>query len=148
MCAMTLDALLRAASILRAQPSYAMPLSRLHACLTDELGSDAGTYGEIYHQLKKRPQSFMVLEPDPVLEPGLGSYVHVTLIEDTLIDESPDVMGMAATTLNELWQRASSDNVIQDCLARATDQLVQLNSLITPAGEAERPTTRAPDPLP
>lgn len=145
---MKLDALLRAAKILRTQPCYAMPLARLHACLTDELGSGAGTYGDVYRELKKRPESFMVLEPDPVLEPGLGSYVHVTLIEDTVADDPCDVVAMATATLNELWQRASADNVIQDYLAHATDQLAQLNSLITPAGEAERPTTRARDLLP
>lgn len=146
--AMKLDALLRAAQILRKQPYYAMPLSRLHACLTDELGNNAGTYGEVYQELKKRPQSFMVLEPDPALEPGLGSYVHVTLIEETVPEDPCDVLSVAAATLNELWQRARADNVIQDYLAQATDQLAQMNSLITPACEAARPTTPVRDPLP
>lgn len=142
---MRLDALLRAADILRAQPCYAMPLAKLHACLTDELGPGTGSYADIYLALKKRPQSFMVLEPDPVLEPGLGNYVHVTLIEDVPPAES-GLMGLAAETISDLWQRGAADPVLHDYLARASTEIGRITSTITPDDAAAHPTTHPRDP--
>lgn len=152
---MKIEALLRAAQILRSQPTYAMPLTRLHAYLAEELGADAGTYRDIYLALKKRPQSFMVLDAPQLLtdaagetdlESNLGACVRVSLTEVAPGDQPTDALGMAAATVSELWQHGNADAVLHDCLSRAADQLEQIGALIANADAAERPTTHFRDP--
>ena len=64
---MLIDAVLRAARILQTIPGSSMPLVRLHAQLVRELGPAVGSYGEIYQQLKKRTDSFIVVDEARVL---------------------------------------------------------------------------------
>ena len=135
---MNLDALLRAAQILRSQPARTMPLGRLHACLADELGNDAGTYAHIQAELKKRPQSFMVLEVprltaddayESVLEgAGVSGCTWVTLAEGP--GEDLDALGVATATLTELWTRIEADPTLREYLLHAAQQLEALGEAL------------------
>lgn len=160
---MKLDALLRAAQILRAQPAYTMPLAKLHARLAEELGSGAGTYAQMYRQLKNRPESFMLVDSprllsgpqvwpsearadyDAALEDvGLGACVRVALTEFS-VEETPGAIGLAATTMNELWLAGEADPVIREYVLRASRELEEISSALSAAASAERPTTPRPD---
>ena len=164
---MKLEAILRAAQILRAQPSYAMPLAKLHTRLAEELGTDAGTYAQIYLQLKNRPQSFMVVdsprlldgtdywpaqardEYDAVLDvAGLGACVRVALTEVAVQDEQPGAIALAGATMSELWNAGEHDPIMRERVARATRELEEISSLLSADAEAERPTIPLPDPPP
>ena len=135
---MNLDALLRAAQILGSQPARTMPLARLHACLTRELGNDAGTYAHIHAELKKRPQSFMVLEAprltaddayESVLEgAGVSGCTWVTLAEGP--GEDLDALGVATATLTELWTRIEADPTLREYLLHAAQQLEALGEAL------------------
>jgi hypothetical protein len=135
---MNLDALLRAAQILGSQPARTMSLARLHACLAGELGSDAGTYAHIHAELKKRPQSFMVLEAprltaddayESVLEgAGVSGCTWVTLAEGP--GEDLDALGVATATLTELWTRIEADPTLRDYLVNAAQQLEALGEAL------------------
>jgi hypothetical protein len=160
---MKLEAILRAAQILRAQPAYAMPLAKLHARLAEELGTDAGTYAQVYLQLKNRPQSFMVVdsprllagteywpaqvrdEYDAVLEvAGLGACVRVALTE-VVEDARSGAVALAGATMTELWNAAEHDSVMREYVTRATRELEEISSLLSMDAEAERPTIPLPD---
>jgi hypothetical protein len=135
---MNLDALLRAAQILRSHPARTMPLMRLHACLADELGSDAGTYAHVHAELKKRPHSFMVLEAprltaddasESVLEgAGVSGCTWVTLAEGP--GEDLDALGVATATLTELWSRIDADPTLGEYLLHAAQQLEALGEAL------------------
>ena len=147
---MKLDTLLRAAQILRLQPSYAMPLARLHSCLAEELGGDAGTYGEVYRELKKRPQSFIVLDAPRLLTAGgyheLGdealpaACARVSLTEFADDDPPTDALGLAAATVSELWQRTTTDSVLRDHVAGVAEELEAIIAQAEWAREAAPPT--------
>lgn len=140
---MKLDVLVRAAQILRSQPGYVMPLSRLHACLSAELGADIGSYGDVYRELKRRPHSFMVHDGPHLLADaacdgllagvGLGACARVSLADGGLDGPPADAFGLATATLSELWQRAAPDVVLHDCLARAAEELEEITSLVRQA---------------
>jgi hypothetical protein len=68
----------------------------------------------------------------------------VALIE-TPPTEIDDALSLASSTVNELWAGLENDATLREYLQRATDQLEQISALIS-ASEAERPTTRPPDP--
>ena len=131
---MNLDALLRAAQILRDRPACTMPLAKLHASLSGELGRDAGTYAQMHAELKKRPQSFMVLESPPLIddadyesllmEAGVGGCTWVTLAEGP--GEDLDALGVATATLTELWSRTDADPSLREYLLHAAQQLESL----------------------
>jgi hypothetical protein len=162
---MLIDVLLRAAHILQSQPGYTMPLFRLHAQLTRELGPAAGTYGQIYQQLRKRTDSFALVDSprlldganhwpglvqetyDTVLEgAGLGSCVRVTLME-TDANETCDLVAALSVTLGELAAQCSDDHALTAYLAAATQQVAELNRVIVSAGTGP-PTTPLPGPPP
>jgi hypothetical protein len=136
---MNLDTLVRAAQILRAQPACTMPLARLHACLTEEIGSDAGTYAHVHAELKKRPQSFMVLEPPKLIEDdsyesaleraGLGACTWIALVEAPS-DEEEDMLGLAGATLSELWAQTDSDPALREYLVHAARQLEAVGQVL------------------
>jgi hypothetical protein len=125
---MKLDTLLRAAQILSVQPACTMPLTTLHACLAAEIGRDAGTYAQMYAELKKRPQSFMVLEAPSLVEDeayeALTGFTWVTLAEST--SEDRDALAMAGTTLTELWARTDMDPALREQLLNGARQLEAL----------------------
>lgn len=132
---MKLDTLLRVAQILRNQPAYSMPVTKLHACLTAEVGGDAGTYAQMLYALKQRPESFMVLEAPALIEDdsysrlldqaGLGACARVVLAESP---DPVDAVGLAAVTLAELWARRGDDPAIRDYVAEATRRLAELTA--------------------
>jgi hypothetical protein len=160
---MKLDALLRAAQMLRAQPAHTMPLVTLHARLYNELGAGVGTYAEVYQQLKNRPQSFSVIdsprlldatdswpqhvreEYGPALETvGIGSCMRVTLTEPTGDGANADAIAMAGETISGLWRAAEGDAELRDYLARATDALEAIAFTLQDAAAAPT-TTPLPD---
>ena len=136
---MKLDALLRAAQILRSQPAGTMPLSRLHKCLAEEIGPDAGTYAQIYLELKKRPQSFMVLDSPRLLEhdaygsvledAGLGACTRIALAELGAGDDG-SAISIASATLSELWTRADADPVLRDYLVQAANEMDRISQAL------------------
>jgi hypothetical protein len=147
---MNLDALLRAAQILRAQPAYAMPVARLHACLREELGDDAGTCGQMLAALKKRPHSFMILDEPRFLEDhaymqlgdaALGACSRVALTE---VSDPADALGLAGATLGELWPASVGDPVLKEMLMEAARELDAVSALV--ASAPARPTTLPPGP--
>jgi hypothetical protein len=161
---MKVEAILRAARILRAQPAYAMPLAKLHARLAEELGTDAGTYAQIYLQLKNRPQSFLVVDSPRLLEgtdywpaqvrdeydaalevAGLGACVRVALTEVAAEDAQPGAIALAGATMTELWQAGEYDPVMREYVARAARELEEISSLLAPDVESGPPTIPLPD---
>src|SRR5688500_10530258 len=106
---MKLNALVRVAQILRSQPAYTMPLPRLHKCLAEELGTEAGTYAQMYHELKKRPYSLMVLDAQRLLDhddygavvedSGLGACTRIALAELGTDDDGSSALSLACITL-------------------------------------------------
>lgn len=163
--AMKLDALLSAARILRSQPGCSMPLVKVHARLTEELGPGVGSYAELYQQLKNRPQSFLVIDsprllPDTTGWPphvreaygaaldnaGLGACVRVALTESLPETDHDDALALAGATLSDLWNASARDPIMRDIVTRAAQQLEEINAALADVGEA-RPTTHPPDPL-
>lgn len=125
---MKLDTLLRAAQILSGQPAGTMPLATLHACLADEIGPEAGTYAQMHAELKKRPQSFMVLEAPNLVEDdayaSLTGFTWVTLAENAV--DSRDALAMAGTTLTDLWARTEMDPALRELLLDGARQIEAL----------------------
>lgn len=160
---MKLVAVLRAAQILRAQPAYTMPLAKLHARLAEELGPDAGTYAQVYLQLKNRPHSFMLVDSPRLLEggswpaevredygaalegTGLGACVRVALTEFPGEETQPDAIAVAAATMNELRMAAGDDPVIREYVARAARELEEISAQLAADAGAGPPTTPPPD---
>jgi hypothetical protein len=159
---MIIDAVLRAARILQTQPGYTMPLIRLHARLVRELGPDAGSYGQIYQQLKKRTDSFALIDTpkllggieswpglvqeayDAALEgAGLGSCVRVTLVEIPTQAETCDLITALNVTLAELASHCEGDDALAAYVEQATQQLDEINRIMLAA--TDRPTIRLPD---
>ena len=157
---MKIDTLLRAAQILRAQPAHCMPLQLLHGKLTLELGAQVGSYAQFHAELKKRPESFMLLDSPRLLPQatewpahvreaydcaldgaGLGSCQRVALT-DIIEPAGNDAISLASCTISELWPAAEKDATLRNVMQRASDQLAEISSLLA---EAERPTTRPPD---
>jgi hypothetical protein len=133
---MKLDALLRVAQILRSQPAYTMPLARLHRCLAEELGTDAGTYAQMYQELKKRPHSFMVLDSPRLLdheaygalleEAGLGACTRIALADLGAGEDLTSAISIAGATLSELWLRAETDPVLREYLVQAATEMERI----------------------
>lgn len=159
---MNLDTLLCAARILRAQPACTLPLVRLHALLREQLGPAAGSYAQLYHQLKSRPQSFMLFDSPRLLDAahswpaevrehyhhafqraGLGACVRVALTE-LPPDPSDGALALAGHTVSELWRCAGSDAVLRDLLVRASRQLEEISARLQADAATEHPTTPAP----
>jgi hypothetical protein len=161
---MLIDAVLRAARILQSAPGYSMPLVRLHAQLVRELGSAAGTYGEIYRQLKKRTDSFIVVDGARVLDgsekwpylvreaydsalenAGLGSCVRVSLTAAEGSEHSCELLAVLGATISDLALAATGDETLTVYVERAAQQLTELNRALITAG-TDLPTTPPPDP--
>ena len=134
---MKLDALLRAAQILAAHPAGTMPLADLHICLADEIGAEAGTYAQMHAELKKRPQSFMVLEAPRLIEDehyegaGLRQCTWVTLAEGPTDEQ--DALSIAGSTLTELWARTDTDSSLREYLTEGARQLEALGCIFRPS---------------
>lgn len=158
---MNLDTLLCAVRILRAQPACTLPLVRLHALLRKERGPAAGSYAQLYHQLKTRPQSFMLFDSPRLLDTahtwpaevrehydsaferaGLGACVRVALTEPP--DPSDGALALAGHTVSELWRCAGHDALLRDLLVRAARQLEEISAQLQAGAATERPTTPAP----
>ena len=161
---MLIDTVLRAARILQSTPGYSMPLARLHAQLVRELGTEAGSYGEIYHQLKKRTDSFIVVDAarmldgsdrwpllireayDSALEhAGLGSCVRVSLTTGQEGEQTCDLLAALGATVADLTIAAAGDETLVDYVERAAQQLAELNRVMVNGGTA-LPTTLPPGP--
>jgi hypothetical protein len=161
---MLIDTVLRAARILQTAPGYSMPLVRLHAQLVRELGVAAGSYGEIYQQLKKRTDSFIVVDAVRVLDgteswpgvvrevydaalahAGLGSCVRVSLTS-LQEGEASDLLTALGATLAQLAAGSTGDEALIEYLERGTQQLAEMNRVMF--GGTDRPTTLPPDPPP
>ena len=116
-----------------------MPLARLHACLTEEIGDNVGTCDQVRADLKKRPGSFVVAEAPglvedetyaPLLEnAGLSKCTWVSLTEASAPDFE-DPLGMAGATLSELWTRTESDPALREYLVHAARQLEALSQAL------------------
>ena len=162
---MLIDTVLRAARILQSAPGYSMPLRRLHAQLVRELGPGAGTYGEIYQQLRKRTDSFIVVDGARVLggadtwpgqvreaydsaleHAGLGSCIRVSLACAQEGEQSA-LLAALGTTVATLSTGAAGDPTMQPYVEGVARQLAELNRVIM-AGGTDRPTTPLPDPPP
>ena len=155
---MSLDTLLSAARILQAQPGYTMPLTRLHAQLVRELGSAAGSYGQIYQALKKRTDSFVMLDAPRVLGTegwpggvreaydaaldgaGLGSCVRVMLTELPPPEDNGDLVAVLSATLTELTLAAGQDQALAGFLERTAQEVAEIGRF-TQGGAAGLPTT-------
>lgn len=161
---MTIRALLRAAQILRAQPGYSMPVVKLHARLVHELGSEVGSYAELYRLLKNRPEDFMLLDTPRVLPDasgwpqqvreeyenaletaGLGACVRVALTEMAEADDESSPFALAGRTLSNMWPAAHNDDALRQFLSTAAEQLAEIGEVMS-RDEAGRPTTPLRDP--
>jgi hypothetical protein len=160
---MLIEAVVRAAHILRKQPGYTMPLAHLHAHLVREFGPEAGTYGQIYRQLQKRAESFVVLDsakrlagtetwPRAVREEyshaldnaGFGCCVRVTLTEALPQPEADGLIAALNSTMAHLVAASEQDAAIKDYVERATEQLAAFSRAMQAAAVA-LPTTLPPD---
>lgn len=162
---MLIDAVLRAARILQTTPGYSMPLARLHAQLIRELGPEAGSYGEIYQQLKKRTDSFIVIDsarvlagadswPTPVREAydsalehaGMGACARVTLTAAEEGERTCALVSEIGTTVAALSESCAGDESLAAYVERAARQLALLHELMS--GGTGPPTTPPPGPPP
>ena len=164
---MIIDAVIRAAGILRSQPGYTMPLTRLHAQLVSELGPDAaGSYGQIYQQLRKRADSFLLYDTPRFLrstdnwpgrvreayeealdQAGLGSCVRVTLTEIPPDAETAELITALNSTMSVLASRCAGDEALQEYIELGTQHVAALTRALS-VGAGGRPTTLPPDPRP
>lgn len=159
---MLIETILRAAHILRAQPGYTMTLSSLHAQLVAELGPRAGSYAEIYQQLRKRTDSFVLLNAPRFLaaegwrgvlhESGAGeaeaagAFVRVALTEP-LGEEDSDLVAAVNATISTLAACCAQDQTLAPYIERAAVEAAELGRVLANAG-TDRPTTPPPDPPP
>ena len=160
---MLIEALVRAAHILRSQPGYTMPLHRLHAQLVAEPRLASVSYGEIYQHLQKRADSFVLLDsprllgngegwPGMVREAydnaldgvGLGSCVRVTLTEPPPEGAASELLAALNGSVALLIEGTTGDGTLHDYVARATLQLGEMNRVMQCAG-TDHPTTPPPD---
>lgn len=142
-----------------------MALNKLYARLAEELGADAGSYADVYHQLKNRPQSFMLIDspkllPDTSAWPrqvreeydvalrnaGMGACVRVALTEVPSASGPADALALAGATLNDLWTAVARDPAMRDFVTRAAKQLEEIIAATAPDVEVKHPTIRPPDP--
>lgn len=163
---MLINAIVRAAHILEAQPGYTMPLYRLHAQLLAELGPGTISYSEIYQQLQRRADSFLLIDSprflgvtdgwsgivreqyDSALDgAGLGSCVRVTLTEAPAAGSACDLMTALNATVAELIKGTHVDTSLRAYVDRATLQLNEMTQAMQSA-ETGRPTTPLRDPPP
>ena len=147
---MSMQSILRAAEILRLQPSGAMPAPQLHARLVREIGDAAGTYAEMCHLLKNRPQSFMVLDVPygAVLRAaGIETETKIALVEHD--EQARSAIGLAGQSVGSLWLNAQHDDQLRAFLSGALEQLVEIGEVMKDDAAA-RPTTplRGPPPRP
>lgn len=156
---MLIETILRAAQILRAQPGYTMTLSSLHAQLVAELGPRAGSYAEIYQQLRRRTDSFVLLNAPRFLaaeswrgvlresgagEPGAaGSFVRVALTEP-LGEEDSDLVAAVNATVSALAACCVNDLTLAPYVERAAIEAAELSRALANAGTGH-PTTPPPD---
>jgi hypothetical protein len=164
MTRMLIEVVIRAAHILRRQPGYSMPLTRLHAQLVHELGPQAGSYAEIYQQLRRRTDSFAFFNAPRALSSGdtwrgivrdgsaaaldsagMGSVVRVALTEALPREEASDLAAALNTTMSELAALCAQDTTLAAYIERATIEVTELSRVLT-AVETDRPTTLPPDP--
>jgi hypothetical protein len=162
---MLIDAVLRAARILQTSPGYSMPLARLHAQLIRELGPQAGSYGEIYQQLKKRTDSFIVIDAARVLSgadnwpsvvreaydsalehAGMGACARVTLTSAQEGECNCELVAEIGATVATLTACCDGDEALAAYVERAARQLAELHQLMS--GGTDLPTTPLPDPPP
>lgn len=160
---MLIEAVVRAAHILRKQPGYTMPLAHLHAQLIRELGPEAGSYGQIYRLLQKRAESFVVLDsakrlggtetwPRAVREEyshaldnaGFGCCVRVTLTEALPLPEAESIIAALNSTMADLLAASEQDAAHKEYVERATEQLAEFGRAML-AAAAARPTILPPD---
>jgi hypothetical protein len=162
---MIIDAVLNAKRILEMQPGYSMPLRQLHAQLVRELGPGAGSYSEIYQQLRRKSDCFALLNAPRVLgghawpgtvreqyenaleHVGLGACTRVTLTDPPVQDSAADLIAVLSATLGEIVSQADGDEALAAYIESATIDLEQLNRVITGAGTT-LPTTPPPGPPP
>jgi hypothetical protein len=161
---MLIEVVLRAAHILKSQPGYTMPLARLHAQLVKELGPHAGSYGQIYQQLHRRADSFLILDspkklagtdswPGAVREAyesaldhaGLGCCVRVTLTEAPPDRQATDILAALNLTMAELVMAQGQEPTVRDFVERAAEQLAEVSNVML-AAAATQPTIPARDP--
>ena len=159
---MLIDAVLRAARILRTSPGNSLPLARLHAQLVRELGPQAGNYREIYQQLKKRIDSFIVIDAARVLDgadswpslvreaydsalerAGMGSCVRVTLTSAQDGERSCELVTEIGATVAALQECSAGDEALTAYVARAARQLAELHEIMS--GGTGHPTIPPPD---
>jgi hypothetical protein len=165
---MIIDAVLRAAGILRAQPDHTMPLARLHAQLIAELGADAaGTYGQIYQQLRRQGDSFLLVDtprflrgseswPGAVREAyagaleaaGMGSCVRVTLTEVSGTAETEELITALHATMSVLAQCAGEDEALREYVAGGMRDVAEITRVLNLV-ETDHPTIppRGPRPV-
>ena len=158
---MLIDALLKAADILRLQPGHTMPLARLHTQLRDELGS-VGSYADLYRQLKKQPTSFALVDTARILGgtdgwsglvrerydsaldgAGLGSCIRVTLTELPETERSAEILAALTETVGALSGELENDRALQEYARRAVHELAELSRVMSAA--ADHPTIPPPD---
>ncbi len=159
---MLIEVILRAAHILRAQPGYTMTLSSLHAQLVTELGPQAGSYVEIYQHLRKRTDSFVLLNAPRLLSPegwlgvvhengagstgAAGSCMRVALTEP-LDGEDSDLVAAVNATISTLAACCVNDLTLAPYVERAAVEAAELSRVLANAA-ADHPTIPPPDPPP
>ena len=158
---MLIDAVLRAADILRRQPGHTMPLARLHTQLREELGA-VGSYADLYRQLKKRPASFALVDTARILGgsdgwsgfvrerydsaldgAGLGCCVRVTLTELPENARGAEIVAALTATIGSLSAELERDPALHEYARRAVDELTEVSRVMSAA--AGHPTTPPPD---
>jgi hypothetical protein len=163
---MIIDAVISAKRILELQPGYSMSLRHLHALLVRELGPAAGSYGEIYQQLRRKSDCFAILNAprmlggeswpgavreayDSALEnAGLGACARVTLTDPPSSEHvNAHVIAALTATLADITLLAEGDEALTAYLEAASLDLAQLSTALM-AAEADLPTILLPDPPP
>lgn len=134
----------QARDVLSAEPTPAVPLSRLHRTLVAEAGSAVGTYGQLHERLRRRPELFELVEPpdlpwdaatwpvevrhqyrDALRRVGAVAEPRVALREPneapapSASDGIPTVLRQLDLTLAELWTAAGDDAAVRTSVVEA-----------------------------
>lgn len=143
----------RTLELLQHELGGAIALGDLHRKLMRELGSEAGSYHQLYHTLKQQQPRLIVLEPGATLHPDGGGEqplrreslpaVVVALGNGLPLDAPESILPLALATLQDLSAAAP------ECIPRAelAAAFMELEALQRTIG-ATIPTTTPPRDLP
>lgn len=156
-----------ALALLRADPEFAVPISRLHDALLEEAGTAAGPSVLLQERIRRRPDLFILLEPRPVpwefeewpervrqeyhaalREAGLAPEPRVVPRSPLPIHEGGTELELLLSQINDtlvdLWDATEDDPDARSEVADALGAGAALHDALSAAKPATLPRAAAP----